>query len=173
MDDARKLKRNTYMRNWKRKNKKKVNRINKKWKDANRSLVRSRERRRAFLKAGTGEGYRTLWLNNIKHRAKKKGLPFDLTLDDLIFPDECPVLGIPIKARSGKFSDNSPSVDRVVPDLGYVRGNVEVISYRANRIKCHATWDELDRIVRYIEKQARAVHQTRVDNRSRGYQSTS
>lgn len=153
MDDDKRLARNAYMRRWKRDNKKKVNRINNNWKDKNRDLVRSREKDRAYKRAGTGEGYRALWFNNIKFRAKKKGLPFDITLDDLVFPDVCPVLGIPIRARSGAFSDNSPSIDRTIPALGYVKGNVSIMSYRANRIKCHASLAELKAIVAYMERE--------------------
>ena len=152
MDESARLARNAYMRGWKRKNKTKVNKTNQQWKNKNRELVRSRERQRAFRKAGTGEGYRALWLNNIRLRAKKKGLAFDLTLDDLVFPDVCPVLGIPIRARSGAFSDSSPSIDRTIPALGYVKGNVTIMSYRANRIKCHASLAELKAIVAYMEK---------------------
>ena len=151
MDDEHRLKRNAYMRKWKRENKEKVNRTNKNWKHANIELVRKREKVRAFKRAGTGEGYRALWLNNIRLRAKKKGLPFDISLDDLVFPDTCPVLGIPIRARSGAFSDNSPSIDRIIPALGYVKGNVAIMSYRANRIKCHASLAELKAIVAYME----------------------
>jgi len=62
-------------------------------------------------------------------------------------------LGIPIAARSGSFSDHSPSIDRTVPHLGYVKGNVTIMSYRANRIKCHASLDELRAIVAYMERQ--------------------
>ena len=150
-DEEKRLRRNAYMREWKKKNKPSVNATNQKWKDENRDLVRGREARRAFLRAGTGDGYRALWLNNCKHRAKKKGVPFDLTLDDLFFPDVCPVLGIPLIARAGSFHDNSPSIDRVIPALGYVKGNVQIISYRANRIKCHASLDDLRKIVAYME----------------------
>src|SRR5579863_257581 len=152
MDVVQRLKRNAYMRKWKRGHRKSVNQINKRWKDKNRVLVRRREKDRAYRRAGTGEGYRALWLNNIKHRARKKGLPFDLTLEDLVFPNICPVLGIPIKERSGAFSDNSPSIDRTIPERGYVKGNVAIMSYRANRIKCHASLAELRAIVAYMEK---------------------
>ena len=139
------------MREWKREHKGAVNKVNQKWKDDNRETVRARERRRAFLRAGPGEGYRALGLNNLRHRAVQKGVPFDLLLEDLVFPAVCPVLGIPMVARSGSFSDNSPSLDRTIPALGYVRGNVTVMSYRANRIKCHASLGELRAIVRYME----------------------
>jgi hypothetical protein len=99
----------------------------------------------------TAEGYCRYFLNNIKSRCKRKGLPFNLTLEDLVIPEFCPVLGIPLIKRRGKFSDNSPSVDRTVPHLGYVKGNVSIMSYRANRIKCHASLDDLRKIVAYME----------------------
>lgn len=115
--------------------------------------IRDRAKEYMNVRAGTGSGYRALWLTNIKVRAKKKGLPFDLTLEDLFFPDLCPVLGIPMVERSGKFNDNSPSIDRLIPEKGYVKGNVRIISYRANRIKCHATIDDLRLILAYMERE--------------------
>lgn len=126
---------------------------NQAWKEKNRTTVRTRERERARKRAGTGEGYRALWLNNVKLRAKVKGIPFNITLDDLVFPDTCPVLGIPMIARSGAFHDNSPSIDRIVPEKGYVKGNVRIISYRANRIKCHASIEDLRAILAYMERE--------------------
>jgi hypothetical protein len=113
--------------------------------------IRNREREYMRVRAGTGEGYRKLWLSNCKHRASKKGVPFDLTLDDLVFPDICPILGIPMVMRSGAFHDNSPSIDRMVPTKGYVKGNVQIISYRANRLKAHGTLDDLRKIVAWME----------------------
>ena len=59
-------------------------------------------------------------------------------------PEKCPVLGIPlggVTSRGG--SDNSPSVDRIIPENGYIRGNVRIISKRANVLKNNGTLDEL------------------------------
>lgn len=86
-----------------------------------------------------------------KARASKAGVPFDLRPEDITIPFECPVLGIPIIVGSDKASDNSPSLDRVVPLLGYVRGNVLVISNRANRIKNNATAPELRQVAEFFE----------------------
>lgn len=82
-------------------------------------------------------------LNYARARAKKKSLPFDIELDDIVIPDICPLLDIPLVLDNQLFADNSPSLDRLIPSLGYVKGNVKVISVRANTIKNNATIDEL------------------------------
>ena len=86
-----------------------------------------------------------------KARATKAGVPFDLSPEDITIPHLCPVLGTPIIVGSGKPTDNSPSLDRVVPLLGYVKGNVLVISNRANRIKNNATIAELRQVADFFE----------------------
>lgn len=86
-----------------------------------------------------------------KARAKKQGLAFTIEKSDVVIPGKCPVLGIPIfkdGSRHG-FNDNSPTLDRWDNAKGYVAGNVHVISWRANRIKCDATADELLHIAHY------------------------
>jgi hypothetical protein len=50
--------------------------------------------------------------------------------------------------------DNQPSLDRVIPALGYVPGNVRVISFRANRLKQDATAEEVAAILDYIRDNA-------------------
>lgn len=74
--------------------------------------------------------------NALKCRAKKEGIPFNITLEDLEIPEVCPVLGIPLKGWSennvGGYKDDSPSIDKFIPELGYVKGNVSVISFKAN-----------------------------------------
>lgn len=89
-----------------------------------------------------------------KTRAKKEGIPFSLVLGDIFIPDVCPVLGIPMHKSETFHSDGSPTLDRIVPSLGYTPGNICVISWRANRIKGDATLEEVEKIAQYIrEKQ--------------------
>lgn len=93
-------------------------------------------------------------VNRLKSKCQKDAIPFDLTADDVIVPTHCPVLGIALefgKSDGEKWRDNSPSVDRIVPALGYVKGNIIVVSYRANRIKNDATIEELGKIARFYE----------------------
>lgn len=88
-----------------------------------------------------------------KRRAKTKGVPFDLEPEDIIFPDICPVLGIPILFSSERVrTDNTPSIDRIVPELGYVKGNIEVVSWRANRLKNNASFEEIEKLYNYMKK---------------------
>jgi hypothetical protein len=92
-------------------------------------------------------------LQRAKVRAKRMGLPFDLTRHDLSIPAVCPVLGIQISLQAEAFHPNSPSVDRLIPTLGYVRSNVRVISNRANLLKSNATAAELRLIADYIDRE--------------------
>ena len=85
----------------------------------------------------------------IRHRAKSKGLACTITADDIQPPLVCPVLGIPLRF-GGEIGNDSPSVDRFDNSEGYVRGNVYVISWRANNLKRDATIDELLRVVAYM-----------------------
>ena len=90
-------------------------------------------------------------LSDAKKRSRQQKIPFSLTLDDIIVPTICPVLGTILMVGKGKVTPDSPSLDRLRPELGYIRGNVAVISYRANRIKNDATYDELLRLVDYMK----------------------
>lgn len=85
----------------------------------------------------------------IKGRAKKHRLPFDLELEDIVIPDKCPVFGVPFVI--GTKSKWNPSLDRIIPDKGYVKGNITVISVRANSIKNDATPDELRKVADYVD----------------------
>ena len=105
------------------------------------------ERCRKRHKAGPAK---ELW-RAAKARAKRKGLPFDLEVSDIVVPAQCPVLGVPLVVGSRKSKEYAPSLDRVVPNLGYVRGNVRVISYRANTLRRDASIEELESVLRYAK----------------------
>lgn len=92
--------------------------------------------------------HRLLLLNYAKRRAMKQGVRFDLKESDFTIPEYCPVLAIPLYRNRGghRQAANSPSLDRIKPDKGYVVGNVIVVSSRANSIKGDATRDELMRV---------------------------
>ncbi len=92
-----------------------------------------------------------------RQRAKEKNVPFDIDIDyvrSLVGENaelavRCPVLGFLLDYSTqrtegtGHALPNSPSIDRIVPELGYVKGNVRIISHRANTIKSNASVQEL------------------------------
>lgn len=91
----------------------------------------------------TNPRYR-LWIS-ARFRAKKFDIPFDIEWTDIPnIPDTCPVLGIHLGgAKRRGFCPTSPSLDKIRPSKGYVKGNIRVISHRANQIKSDGTLDEL------------------------------
>ena len=92
-------------------------------------------------------------LSAARERAKKRGLPYDLTIDDIIVPERCPVFPwLVLEVASGKQGGlpNSPALDRFVPSLGYVRGNVQVISNRANSLKGDGSLEEHEALVSWM-----------------------
>jgi hypothetical protein len=84
-----------------------------------------------------------------KARAKRVGVRFDLKGHDIKIPKRCPILGIPLFPGKKRATNNSPSLDRIIPELGYIAGNVHVISNRANTIKNNATRSELIKLAKW------------------------
>lgn len=130
------------------------------WNNIETARRKDRESKAKMRKKNRGaynEKMRDYWAKNpkakIRHllclargRSEKAGLEFNVTVDDLILPTHCPLLFVEINyAASGRkgAQDNSPSIDRIDNSLGYVKGNVWIISWRANRIKSNASIEEI------------------------------
>lgn len=77
-----------------------------------------------------------------QYRAKKKEQDFTITPEDIIIPDQCPLLRVQFSAYKGD-PDYRPSIDRIDSSKGYIKGNVWVISRRANRAKNNLGPEEL------------------------------
>jgi hypothetical protein len=86
-------------------------------------------------------------LRKAKWRAQKYSLPFTIDENDINITEFCPVLGIPLIIGEGSYNENSPSIDKRIPNLGYIKGNVRIISHRANTLKNNATVEELELIL--------------------------
>lgn len=86
-----------------------------------------------------------------RRSSRTRGIHFDITPEDIEAPSVCPVLGIELTyGGTGIVRDTSASIDRVDNSLGYIKGNIRIISNRANRLKSNATADELQAIVNYM-----------------------
>ena len=97
-----------------------------------------------------------MW-QNTKKSAQKRNLLFDLTpayFDSLEMLDICPVLGIRTFSRPSGVgrTDNTPSLDKFYPELGYVKGNVQSISLRANQLNSDGSSEEWDKIAKWCKK---------------------
>lgn len=124
----------------KRGNKRKLEKNPEKYKELNRKY--SLEWRR---------GHHELMLHKMaRQRARIKDLPFNIERADVVIPTHCPLLGIPLRRHNDRARPDSPSLDRRIPSLGYVKGNVWVISRRANLIKNDATLEELELLTRNL-----------------------
>lgn len=128
-----------------------------KWKAANKEKERKstlESHKRGYDDPSKRSQY---MLGRIKNRAKKNGMEFNITVDDLVIPELCPVFFVPIiiddaRGKSCHDRPNSPSVDRLDSTKGYVKDNIRVISNRANILKRNSTTEELSAIILYMKK---------------------
>jgi hypothetical protein len=119
---------------------------------------RQREQIRAAEKRRMLENPRREMLLNLKAAARtttnnrKRTVEFDLTETDLAWPTHCPVFGIKLH-YPGQFHHDpaGASFDRIDGKIGYVRGNVIVVSHRANSLRKDATPDELRALLNFYE----------------------
>jgi len=126
------------------------------------NLDRKKAYYQAYKKRQKGDVYYRLrpLLYEAKSRAKSKGLPFDLTMEWLktMVISHCPITLQPIdwageQVVDGKPGPNSPSIDKIIPKLGYVQSNCAILSHSGNSIKSDGTIDEHRRVVQYMAAQ--------------------
>lgn len=102
----------------------------KKWREENKDYLKAKESRRRVEKRAQ------CLVASARTRARKKGIDFDLdsSVDELqavIDAGVCQFSGLPFDLTPG-VKYNSPSLDRIDPDLGYVPGNVRIILHCFN-----------------------------------------
>jgi hypothetical protein len=83
-------------------------------------------------------------------RARTFGHVVSITREDIVIPEFCPLLGLKLQFNEGSVRPNSPSLDRIDSRIGYIRGNVWVISHRANTLKNCSTVEELEMIAKNL-----------------------
>ena len=112
----------------------------------------------------TQRSYLHRFLRNAKARSKRKGVAFDLDINYLqsIVTDACPIFKTefvwrPPKLGKGRTEPNSPSLDRIVPELAYVKGNMVFISHVANKVKSDATEKELYAVADWLHDKRKEV----------------
>ena len=101
-----------------------------------------------YKRKASADPRKRLW-KLARDRARKRGILFNLEVEDIIVPRLCPIL----KTRLILFGkrDDAPSIDKIINSKGYVRGNIKVISMKANRMKGAATIRQMERILLYMK----------------------
>lgn len=84
-------------------------------------------------------------MKSAKSRAKKKRLPFDLTIDWAKdrWTGRCELSGIEFRPSSGRQNPYSPSIDRIDGTKGYVRTNCRFILSAINYLKANGTDEQM------------------------------
>lgn len=113
-----------------------------------RYYIKNKDRIKERHKRHYRKDKRGWMLRGSKYRAKKENIPFDLTLEDIpAIPTHCPILGIELET-AGDDRDKSPSLDKIIPELGYTKNNIRIVSQRYNRLKNNMTLYEAECIVK-------------------------
>lgn len=131
--------------------------LNNKYKNAGDNIMTNSESQYARISAKILAGdidelKKYLWYG-ARNRARRKNIPFSITVEDIIIPQHCPVLGMTLVSNisKGRTYDNSPTIDRIIPNIGYIPSNIRVISHKANSIKGSSTLDELRAVLQYMK----------------------
>lgn len=155
----------TYKQQWAEKNRDKLRAQRRSYEAANREKIkayRQGEKYQAYRVADDKKRYlnptliekEKRILNGARFNAKRRKIEFSLEISDLVWPEMCPVLGLKLNygGTKGRNAADSPSLDRTDNSLGYVKGNVVVMSWRANSIKRDSTIEEVHLLLEYLNK---------------------
>ena len=95
--------------------------------------------------------------SGLRARAKKKNLECNLeSYKDLPkVPKYSPIFNIPLFVGVGVSTDNSPTLDRIDNNKGYIKGNLQIISRKANQMKSNGNFKDIEMLYKYIKKQRR------------------
>lgn len=118
----------------------------------NRDFLSKERHRQSDLIYKYSYGFKRRMFTSARLRARQRGLDFNLEYSDIIIPEFCPVLGIPIASSKGGTSDGSPTLDRIDNKGGYTKDNVRIISWKANSLKRDGKVLDFERIVFYMKE---------------------
>lgn len=143
--EAQKEKNREWQRKYREKHKEKINQKNKLSYSENPDVFYQRRVRSA------NNNPEQVMLENARRNATRHNREFNLDLSDIVIPEVCPFLKVPLIFDRGKgLSWNAPSIDRIDSSMGYVKGNVQILSRKANMMKSNATQAELIQFAKSI-----------------------
>jgi hypothetical protein len=155
-EDKRKwyLKNKEKIKEYKLKNKEKIKEDKKEW------YLKNREKIKITIDKYLKKCPTNRMLTSAKNRAKKKNIPFNIDKEYLnsIYPkdNKCPVLDVPFQlgnlSEIKKTKDYAPSLDRIIPEKGYIKNNLVIVSSISNRVKNNVSIETLEKILNFYKK---------------------
>jgi len=118
----------------------------------NQRLINNDKIKKIRNKSWRGQKPEQIMFNSAFNRSKRKNIPFNLTIEDIIIPDLCPLLEIPFILGIERNYEQTFSIDRINPTKGYIKENIWVITKRANTMKSNASKHELITFAKNILK---------------------
>lgn len=104
-----------------------------------------------------------MYMNALQRARRANNMPFDIDIDYLksIKTNRCPVFDMALSwgefGNEHKRSANSPSLDKIKPEYGYIKGNVCIISDLANKIKQDVGYEELYKVADWLHEKMKEV----------------
>lgn len=139
---------------WQRNNKPAHNQAVKRYSEKNPDVGAAANKRYRERHKHTLQYRQRACVNKSRQRAKQKGWVHDLDLEYIqsIWPvdNKCPVFGTEFTYGNDSLDTNA-SIDRIDSSLGYVKGNVSIVSWRANNLKSDASLSELEAVISYMK----------------------
>ena len=156
---------NKYGREWKRGNKAYAERRRKNYRQSERVKENQRERKR-WLASPERKRAQVLRMG-MRSRSRQLGLDWDSDfftvryLADRLHNHpycECCNRRLDVGRKFNRQkNDASPSIDRIIPNLGYIQYNVAILCWRCNNLKRDATYNELETVASWLKKKTRST----------------
>ena len=89
------------------------------------------------------------------NRAKTEGNDSkEITLEYIksLVTANCPIFDVPLQYGGGDQGDNSATIDAIIHNKGHIKGNLKIISKKANTIKNNSTSEEMEMLVDALQK---------------------
>ena len=113
----------------------------------------AKDSQKSRYKAHKRDSYFKLKSSRARSRSQYLKVPFDLDAGYLesIWTGFCPVTGVPLEKNTDRVNETAAELDRLVPEKGYVKGNVAFLSRKINRIKNNSNLIELEKLVEWMK----------------------
>lgn len=141
-----------YQREWKRKNREKMLEAHKEYYERNKEKIKIKnkmwqkenkekvlENAKKYKEKRRQEDICYFLYEKVQASKKEKDISIKDIQEIYKIDNLCPILRVPLR-RGTRYT---PTVDRIDPTKGYIKGNIQVISWLANRMKSDATKEEL------------------------------